>query len=128
MTSKIHQELKHPRGQRDQQRKSRDEHVIATTADVVSSTCISYDLIMDTLRFETPVKNTYFQSSYERGKGPKVLNRIALSSDDIDFNTATALLRNYDVLVALDTNTRELAGRAISMTGAVVGRAIATEN
>lgn len=66
-----------------------------------------------------PMTNVYSQVSYERPKGPKVLSRVPLQSSTLSFEIQRALLKNFDYLVAVDTNTRIINTRNVSVTAVV---------
>lgn len=102
------------------ERKSRSEWTHATTSGEVSEIGFSYDPVTDTVSFTTPVENTYHEVSYERTKRPKVLNRTPLSGADLKLQ-ANPALKDFDLLVALDTNTRLISGCSLSVTGIVLG-------
>jgi len=91
-------------------KKKTSEYVYATTRDVVSEITLSFDPLAGAVEFETPVINTYAQTSYERGstKGPKVINKIPLNSTTLHFESDQSIFENYDLLFAIDTNTRHI--------------------
>lgn len=98
-------------------RKPRDEHIYATTAGAVSEILFTVDERTGAFRFEQPMENIYYERSYARPKGPKVISRIPQAQKNLDFEETPALLANYDKICAVDTNTRLISGRPVSMTG-----------
>ena len=90
---------------RDPGRKPRFDWTYATISEKVSEISLSYDPETDTVSFSQPVENTYHQVSYERSKGPKVLNRVPLHGEALKLSSNNAL-EEFDLLVAIDTNTR----------------------
>lgn len=57
---------------------------------------------------------------YERAAKPKVLNRLPIFTPFISNNFNDSLMV-YSGLIAIDTNTRLIAGRRISASGIVTG-------
>ncbi len=75
-----------------------------------------------TISTDVPITNASTRIDYERPKGPKVLNEISVSpTQNLTFRPDDAL-RQYDVLVAIDTNRKEVLDRDITATGIVVGQ------
>ena len=100
-------------------RKPRQESIYATTSMVVDNILLSYDPKTNTIRFETDVKDTYNEISYERAKGPKVISRTPQSGFDLSFSNDEAIENNYEMIFAIDTNTRNIKGVSISVTGII---------
>lgn len=103
---------------KDRTKKPRSESVYATTAGEVSEINISYDPATDTVSFESPVVNTYNVTSYKRRKGDKVLNRTKIDGPNLGFNPSNSL-KEYDGIIAIDTNTVQIEDRVLSVTGIV---------
>jgi hypothetical protein len=60
---------------------------------------------------------------YERGSGkPKVLSRIPTGADGTWFDTIDAIQGSFDLLTAIDTNTRRIGARQCSVTGVTVAQ------
>lgn len=66
--------------------------------------------------------SVYSEVTYERPKGPKVLSRIPQRHRDISFGSSNALLKNYEFVCAVDTNTRTIRDGRVSVTGIIVLR------
>jgi hypothetical protein len=65
------------------------------------------------------MREVYLERSYERPKGPKVVSRIPQAAPDLSFDEEGALDDNFDHLFAVDTNTRVIDGKTISVVGVV---------
>jgi len=66
-------------------------------------------------------KKAYYQSFYDRDKGPKILNRIDLHCNEVQANTNSIFL-GYDRVFSIDTNTRIIDNQKVSMSGVVLCR------
>ena len=55
------------------------------------------------------------QRSYDRPKGPKVLSLVHLSQDDPLALDPNGALLQFDVTIAIDCNTRQINGQAVSV-------------
>jgi len=106
-------------------KKPRAESVYATTVGEVSEIKISYDPDTDTISFGSAVTNTYNETSYKRKKGDKVLNRTKIEGPNLGFNPSGAL-KDYDRVVAIDTNTVQTKDRVLSVTGIVNAKWVRT--
>lgn len=93
----------------------------ATTAREVEEISLYVDPQAGEVHFGPAVVNTYSEASYDRPKGPKVLTRTPISGPGLQIDPNDALIRNYDLLVAVDTNTRQIAEQRVSATGITVG-------
>ncbi|MFA1624355.1 hypothetical protein ACDY96_16400 [Rhizobium mongolense] len=71
------------------------------------------------IEFGQPMVNVYSQVSYDRPKGEKVLTRVPQSASTLSFDIQRALLANFDYTVAIDTNSRTINGRSVSVTAVV---------
>lgn len=100
-------------------KKSRSEYVYATTREEVSEISLSFDPLTGAVEFNTPVIDTYAQTTYEREspKGPKVINKVPLNSKALHFASDPSIFEDYDLLFAIDTNTRNLSGAKHSVGG-----------
>lgn len=100
-------------------KKPRSEYVYATTRDEVSEISLSFDSLTGAIEFQTPVINSYAQTTYEREstKGPKVLNKIPLNISALRFSPDQSLFEDYELLFAIDTNTRQINGVKHSVGG-----------
>lgn len=100
--------------------KPRKESTYATTSGQVTEIALWYDPETETLQFETPIENARHEVTYERKAHPKVINSTPLQSSALA-TTANHALRQFDVLLAVDTNTRTIGQRNISVSGLVLG-------
>jgi hypothetical protein len=105
----------------DTGRKPRSERTYARTAGEVTEISLHYDPITDEVQFDTPVVNTYHEVTYKRAKGPKVLTMTPLLGPALQLDSNQALIKNHDILAAVDTNTRIISDLQISVTGIVRG-------
>ena len=104
--------------------KPRTEHIYATTVDVVDNISLSFDPKTFSVRFETDVKDTYSEISYSRKKGPKVISRIPQDDADIQFGQDRTINENYKIVFAVDTNTKIINEKAVSVTGIIQAQKI----
>lgn len=102
-------------------KKPRDEWVGATTAGKVDAIEIQVWSDGSGIQFVTPVINAHIQTEYRRAKGPKVLNKTPISEGKLGFQPDDALFENFDLLAAVDTNTRQLRGRPVSVAAIITG-------
>jgi hypothetical protein len=103
---------------KDQPKKPRAEYLIATTKGEVSE--IGVRIGADgRIEFASEMINARVEATYERPKKPKVVHSIAVDPDKMYIGADRALLANYDRVFAVDTNTREISGHRISLTGVV---------
>jgi hypothetical protein len=91
-----------------------------TTAAQVTEIAFWHDVETDTLHFETPIKDAHHDVTYERKTRPKIINGTPLRSSSLA-TTANQALRQFDVLLAVDTNTRVIEQRNVSVSGLVLG-------
>jgi hypothetical protein len=109
---------------RRRHQKERDTFIQATTAREVDHISLEFRLDSDQVSFEfgQPMVRAYHQTQYARVKGPKVLSKVPLQSKNLDYDPNTALQRNYDLVVAVDTNTITLGNRPISVSAVIASR------
>lgn len=106
----------------NQKRKARTEYTYFTSKEIVGEINITFDPATQSFGANMPITNAYHEVTYEReGKPPKSLNRIQFYGDDFSLSSNDTL-RKYDVVVAIDTNDRELAGVKFSATGVIVAK------
>ncbi|MGC3975386.1 MAG: SEC-C metal-binding domain-containing protein [Nitrospira sp.] len=94
-------------------RKPRSEYVYATTKDNnVAELFLSFDPMTGAIELDLPIINTYAQNAYEKhgSKGQKIINKVPLRSDSLQFYSDQSILESFDLLFAIDTNTREIEG------------------
>ena len=101
-------------------RKPRKNFIYGTTAGKVTEIEVTYDLTSDGVRFGGDMVNIYSEVTYDRRKSEKVLSRIPQSMDELSHSQDQALEKNYDVLCAVDTNTRVINGERVSIVGLIV--------
>lgn len=99
------------------EKKPRSEYVYVTTAGETTEISLDVDPTTGQVRFGLDVINTRVETSYEREKGPKVLNRTPVDREMLLLDPNQALARNFDLLFAIDTNTQSIRGYRISVTG-----------
>jgi hypothetical protein len=103
---------------RNNRRKKRKEVITATTVDNTTSITISFDpqtnsLVMHEADPETVKSNI----SYDRASGKeKFLNISPSRKTSASFDPTTNLINNFDHLCAIDTNTKIINSRKISIT------------
>lgn len=99
--------------------KPRAEEIYATTLSDATELVVRINRQGD-FGFGQPMTNVYSQVSYERPKGAKSpLSRVPLQSSTPMFEIQRAVLKNFDYLVAVDTNTRIINTRNVSVTAVV---------
>lgn len=62
--------------------------------------------------------NAYCETSYDRKKNPKILNKIGLNPNNL-VNNQNITLQKFDVIFAVDTNTKKINNVDISVCGLV---------
>lgn len=67
-------------------------------------------------------EKSILERSYERTKGPKVLTQIPTSPTNSLTLSPDLALTKYDTIFAIDTNTRKLHGRMVSVAALVLGK------
>jgi hypothetical protein len=100
-------------------RKKRNEHIYGTTVGNVSEIVITTNSLTGEISFGSDMINVYSEISYDRPKGPKVLSRIPQADQNLSFDAGGALEKNFDFLCAVDTNTRNIQGKNLSVVGIV---------
>lgn len=103
------------RKSRDKDRKPRTEYIYARTSGEVSEVRFTVDQRTGAISFGPGMTNVYSERSYERPKGAKVLSRIPQTAAHATFDDGDALLAHYDRVFAIDTNTRTVQGRRLSI-------------
>jgi hypothetical protein len=107
---------------KDPPKKSRTEYIYGTTVGEVAELIVSVDSSTGRITFGNDMTNVYLESSFERPKGPKAVYRIPQENDDITFESEEALLKNFDFLCAVDTNSRTIQGKRVSAVGVITCR------
>ncbi|TBG25403.1 hypothetical protein ELG79_09130 [Rhizobium leguminosarum] len=103
----------------DKARKPRIEQLYGTTADNVREIVVRVNEATGEIEFGQPMVNVYSQVSYDRPKGEKVLTRVPQGASTLSFDIQRALLANFEYTVAVDTNSRTINGRSVSVTAVV---------
>jgi hypothetical protein len=105
----------------EHKRKKRIEAIYGTTASAETTEIIvNYDHSTGQVSFGADMTNVYSEVAYDRPKGPKVLSRIPQAEKKLSFAGGDALKENFDFIAAVDTNTRHIGGKEISVTGVVI--------
>ena len=102
---------------RERARKKRNEQIYATTIGEVTELVVHVDSQTGEISFGQEMTNVYSEVSYDRPKGEKVVQRVPQYRDEISFDAGPALRKNYDFICAVDTNTKIIGGRRISVVG-----------
>lgn len=104
-------------------RKKRNEHIYATTvATDATHLTVTVNALTGEVSFGGEMTNVYSEVNYDREKGPKILSRVPQAHSQISFDASPALQKNYDFLCAVDTNTKTVAGKTVSVVAAVILR------
>jgi hypothetical protein len=109
---------------KDPPKKPRTEYIYGTTAGKVTELIVSVDPSTGGITFGNDMTDVYLESSFERPKGPKPVYRIPQENSDITSDAEEALLKNFDFLCAVDTNTWTIQGKQVSAVGVITCREI----
>ncbi len=71
-------------------------------------------------------KNAWIEKEYSREKGPKILSRIPALVTELQIEP-NSVLRGYDLIYAIDTNTKPSNKELLSVCGIVLGKIAKTE-
>jgi len=100
-------------------KKPRRRYVEFSTTHETKDVVIGIASDASEIRFATEMSDAHAVTGYEREKGGfKVLNKIPGISDSISIGPERALSK-FDYLLAVDTNTKDIEGRPLSITGIV---------
>ncbi len=97
--------------------KVRSTAIIGHTRNRVDSIQIEYDSESDTFNFGDDLSDVHVEESYERRKGKKVVSRVPQPSTSATFKHAKSISNNFDILIAVDTNTKTIHYNEVSYTG-----------
>ena len=98
------------------EKKRRSEWIYSTTADQVEQIGLEISPDGASIRFTQDMVRTHVETSYDRErKSPKILNKTPTKCLNIEF-TPSAALKQFDYLVAIDTNTKTFRGERVSVT------------
>ena len=101
-----------------QKKKIRQDIIAGTAKDKVSSLTVSYNPKDGTIQIDDIDPETLnLNRSYERVSGKeKLLTSIKTKGTSVSFDTWPELRSSFDYLVAVDTNTRTIADRRLSVS------------
>jgi hypothetical protein len=102
---------------KESERKPRNERILVTTRDEVSSIKIGFDPATGQILFDQPVINSHSEVAYDRAKGEKIISKIPLSPDKLRIDPNAAVESSFDIVFAVDTNTKPIHGERVSVTG-----------
>ncbi|WP_066629742.1 hypothetical protein [Brevundimonas vesicularis] len=105
---------KKPRGG---DRKPRSESIYGTTTGEITELNLTVDARTGAISFGQEMTNVYSERSYERAKAPKVLSRMPQPPHAAMFEDSDALATHFDRVFAVDTNTKDIDGRRMSVVG-----------
>lgn len=98
-------------------RKPRSESIYGTTVGEVAELNLTVDSRTGAISFGQAMTNVYSERTYERAKAPKVLSRMPQPPHAAMFEDSDALAAHFDRVFAVDTNTRDINGRRMSVVG-----------
>jgi hypothetical protein len=101
----------------ESERKPRNERILVTTQDEVSSINIGFDPVTGKIHFDQPVINSHSEVAYDRTKGEKIVSKIPLPPDELRIDPHAAIESAFDLVFAVDTNTKAIRGETTSVTG-----------
>jgi hypothetical protein len=90
----------------ESKKKPRNERLLVTTRDEVSSINIGFDPVTGKIRFDPAVINGHSEVAYDRTKGEKIISKIPLPPDELRIDPNAAIESSFDIVFAVDTNTR----------------------
>jgi hypothetical protein len=98
--------------------KEKSEAIGATKPAHLDSIKIAFESD-GSISFGDDMEDAYVETSYERTKGPKIVNRINLPEAQYESDVWHFLRKNYDKTFAVDTNSAVIGGRSIAITSVV---------
>ena len=98
--------------------KPRSEQIYSTTKGKVTEISWSFNPQTGDIDFDTEMINIYSETTFNRPKGRKVVSRVPIPGE-AQFNINDAIEKNFDVIFAIDTNTRKIRGCSISVSGVI---------
>lgn len=106
-------------------KKVRTEYIYGTTKGDVSELILTTNSKTGEISFENDMVNVYSEVTYDRpDKGPKVLSRIPQKDEDLSFQPEKKLPEMFDFLCAVDTNTKNIRGKNVSVVGVVTFQSV----
>jgi hypothetical protein len=103
----------------DSERKPRNERILVTTQDQVSSINVGFDPVTGKIHFDKAVINSHSEVTYDRTKGEKIVSKIPLPPNELRIDPNAAMESTFDIVFAVDTNTKAIRGETTSVTGVV---------
>ena len=101
----------------ESERKPRNERILVTTQDEVSSINIGFDPVTGKIHFDQAVINSHSEVAYDRTKGEKIVSKIPLPPDELRIDPNAAMESAFYIVFAVDTNTKAIRGETTSATG-----------
>lgn len=101
------------------QTKKPREQTIEFYADITDEKVeLTYDLLNDSISLKgATINNAKIETSYEKNSGrTKLTNSTPIKSSELSFSCDRAIFENYDVVIAIDTNTKFIRNKLISVT------------
>ncbi len=99
-------------------KKPRDEFIEFYIDNFEGELELKYDFADDSLEIENQiVDNAKVETSYKKTSGKvKRTNSTPLKNTELPFNCDKAIFKNFDVLLAIDTNTKLISNNLVSVT------------
>jgi hypothetical protein len=101
------------------QSKAREETLTGIINVKDGKIVVKYSSADDAIEIEG-LQKPYIERTYDRVKGPKSLVKIPVSNGKLFNRPERSLDDSYDVICAIDTNTRLVRQKRISVTGIVI--------
>ena len=101
------------------EKKPRSTIIAGTTAPDTTQISVSFDPLTGQVIFGPDMIDTRVETHYERAKGPKFVHRIPLEQSLLKVDPNDGLAANFDIIFAVDTNTRNFKGFRFSVTGVI---------
>jgi hypothetical protein len=98
--------------------KEKTEAIGATKPAHLDSITITFDSD-GSISFGNDMEDAYVETTYERNKGPKIVNRINLPTAEYESNLWHFVRKKYDKIFAVDTNSFTINGHNVSVTAVV---------
>ena len=105
-------------GRNKKKHKPRLQSIYSTTKRGVTEISLSFDPQSGAVDFDAVMTNIYSEATFDRSKGKKVVSRVPIL-DRAYFEINDALEKNFDIVFAIDTNTRKIREFSISVSGVI---------
>ena len=105
-------------GKKNQTKKPREE-IIEFYADISDENVeLTYDFINDSISLKNAkIDNARMETVYKKASGKeKRTNSTPINTNSLSFQHYKSLLENFDLLLAIDTNTKKLDDQHVSLT------------